>query len=232
VDATRGQIMLYNGQPILAAFHAASGGYTENSENVWGSYVPYLRGVVDYDQDSPHNNWTVVVPIEQAEQVLQAANLDTGQLLDVQSLATGVSGRQVTLRLDGTKGSVDVRGETFRKLFQLKSTLFKVTELDPSVSAVVMAVPDQNAVAMGAAGTSQVNLSGAVAVDGTGLIFPVSGTSAVTIQSLPGRLQITGSGWGHGLGLSQWGARGMALQGHDYREILAHYYQGITIQGP
>ena len=39
----------------------------------------------------------------------------------------------------------------------------------------------------------------------------------------------TGRGWGHGVGLCQVGAYGMAAAGHDYREILAHYYLGTTI---
>ena len=39
----------------------------------------------------------------------------------------------------------------------------------------------------------------------------------------------SGRGWGHGVGLCQVGAYGMALRGHDYREILAHYYQGARL---
>ena len=38
--------------------------------------------------------------------------------------------------------------------------------------------------------------------------------------------EFTGRGWGHGVGLCQWGARGMALDGKRWREILAHYYPG------
>ncbi|HET8652531.1 MAG TPA: SpoIID/LytB domain-containing protein [Gaiellaceae bacterium] len=40
---------------------------------------------------------------------------------------------------------------------------------------------------------------------------------------------ITGRGWGHGVGMSQWGANGFARRGYDYRRILAHYYRGTTI---
>ncbi|WP_227004124.1 stage II sporulation protein D [Salicibibacter halophilus] len=36
-------------------------------------------------------------------------------------------------------------------------------------------------------------------------------------------------GWGHGVGMSQYGANGMAQEGNDYREIIDHYYQGIDI---
>ncbi|MDP9491173.1 MAG: SpoIID/LytB domain-containing protein, partial [Actinomycetota bacterium] len=40
---------------------------------------------------------------------------------------------------------------------------------------------------------------------------------------------IHGRGWGHGVGMSQWGANGFARRGTDYRRILAHYYRGTTI---
>jgi stage II sporulation protein D len=42
---------------------------------------------------------------------------------------------------------------------------------------------------------------------------------------------VRGAGWGHGVGMSQWGAEGAALHGWDYRRILAHFYPGTTLQG-
>ncbi len=39
----------------------------------------------------------------------------------------------------------------------------------------------------------------------------------------------TGRGWGHGVGMCQVGAYGMAQRGHGYREILTHYYRGVEI---
>lgn len=39
-----------------------------------------------------------------------------------------------------------------------------------------------------------------------------------------------GHGWGHGVGMCQWGAKGMAEQGKDHREILKHYYTGAEIE--
>ena len=45
----------------------------------------------------------------------------------------------------------------------------------------------------------------------------------------PAGWQFSGRGWGHGVGLCQVGAYGMARRGHDYRAILAHYYSGVTL---
>jgi len=39
----------------------------------------------------------------------------------------------------------------------------------------------------------------------------------------------TGSGYGHGVGLPQWSAYNMALQGFDFNKILTFFYTGVTI---
>lgn len=48
-------------------------------------------------------------------------------------------------------------------------------------------------------------------------------------QEIPMAFQFAGRGWGHGLGMSQWGARQMAINGYNYQYILSHYYQGVTL---
>jgi stage II sporulation protein D len=44
------------------------------------------------------------------------------------------------------------------------------------------------------------------------------------------RWSLRGAGWGHGIGMSQWGAYGLARQGRSYRDILGHYYRGTRIE--
>jgi stage II sporulation protein D len=48
--------------------------------------------------------------------------------------------------------------------------------------------------------------------------------------SLVGPLQVRGDGWGHGVGMSQYGARTLAWRGYDYGRILAYYYPGVGLQ--
>ena len=50
----------------------------------------------------------------------------------------------------------------------------------------------------------------------------------VTIEN--NKVVVVTKGFGHGVGMSQYGAHGMAKNGYDYKEILAHYYQGTTIK--
>jgi len=44
-----------------------------------------------------------------------------------------------------------------------------------------------------------------------------------------GDIVFSGRGWGHGVGMSQRGAEGLARQGYDFRRILHHYYTGVVI---
>ncbi len=53
--------------------------------------------------------------------------------------------------------------------------------------------------------------------------------SVVPVVAAPYSFLVTGRGFGHGVGMSQWGAAGLADQGWSYQEILGHYYQGTTL---
>src|SRR5439155_19270520 len=73
--------------------------------------------------------------------------------------------------------------------------------------------------------------SGPAATTTTAGTSTTSATSATTTSAAPTVIVVSGHGWGHGLGMSQWGAYGYALHGWTYDQILAHYYPGTTL-GP
>lgn len=170
VQQTEGQVMTYQGKVILAAFHAASGGHTENVEDVWMSPLPYLRGVVDYDQASPVFQWNrSFTPSELSQQFG-----GVGTIQSLQPLQRTPQGRVITLRIIGSQGSKNLSGAKVREVLKLRSTRFDVTQVNGSFS-------------------------------------------------------LLGWGSGHGIGLSQWGAYGLAQQGVAYSQILAHYYQNTRL---
>ena len=55
-------------------------------------------------------------------------------------------------------------------------------------------------------------------------------STLLKIRIRSGRLQFTGRGWGHGVGMCQWGSKGMADKGFSYEEILAQYYPGAVLK--
>lgn len=182
VRATSGEVLTYGGQPIEALFHTDSGGMTESSENVWGSYVPYLRAVKD--KTTKTMPWTKSMSAVDLEKKLAAKGHAIGKLRSVTltPLAIGRaakdrsdSGRVKAMTVTGTKGSVTLSGTAWRSLLGLKSTLFDAKLTKDSVT-------------------------------------------------------FTGFGAGHGLGISQWGAKRLAEAGKSYADILHQYYTGVTLQ--
>ena len=58
--------------------------------------------------------------------------------------------------------------------------------------------------------------------------FPVKQSAGAGSDNL--LFTFNGAGWGHGVGMSQWGAKGMADAGYSYKDILKHYYTGIEVR--
>jgi stage II sporulation protein D len=128
-EATRGQVLTYNGEIAEAYFSACSGGHTESVQNVFfGSPVPYLVGVKDpYDYYCPLHTWTLRFSGPEISARL-GSYLD-GRLESVEVTKRGASPRIVWARLHGSGGVTRIRGDqlasalggydrwlTFRKL--------------------------------------------------------------------------------------------------------------------
>ncbi|MBP2634129.1 MAG: SpoIID/LytB domain protein [Firmicutes bacterium] len=232
VDATRGLVLTYKGQLINAYFHSSSGGYTENSENVWSASQPYLRGVVDYDQNSPYYKWEKKLSLAELNQVIKENGYNIGSLqaIEVSPLTSppvtstdrGISGRVKTVLLKGTTGNIQLSGTKVRTMLNLKSTLFDIaiekgtTEfvMPPLLSADRKKLSPDHSLLMN---FDKITISPAPTIEPMDFVV------------------ITGYGWGHGLGLSQWGAKAMAEMGHPgnteyFKDILRHYYKGVEIK--
>lgn len=181
-EATRGEILTYQGAPIDATYFSASGGHTADNDDVWESGpLPYLRGKPDPYDASPHAAWESRVS---RADLLRALSDEAGA--DVTGFFVGDRSR------DGRVRSVDLRlasgarqpmtANAFRLLVTrrfgahaLKSTLFDARR------------------------------------DGEVYVFE-------------------GKGYGHGVGMSQWGAHEMDRRGHTYRDILAFYYTDVALR--
>lgn len=141
IKATRGEVLTYGGKPIEALFHTDSGGMTENSEDVWGSHVPYLRAA----KDTPAKTmpWTKTISRADLGRKLAAKGHTIGMVrsLALSPLAIGraakdrtASGRVKTMTVKGTKGTATLSGTTWRSLLGLKSTLFDAKLTKDAVS--------------------------------------------------------------------------------------------------
>lgn len=176
VEATRGLVIVYEQRPIDAVFHAASGGRTEDAEQVWGRPVPYLRSVSSPDLGNKYDatRSTFTLPEVASRTGVEAASLERLRRLGREPLAVldrTPSGRAALVRV----GDREMTGREFRQALGLNSALFSL------------------------------RLAG-------------------------DRVEVTSSGYGHGVGMSQYGAQALALQGKSFDAILRHYYAGVEIR--
>ena len=111
VDTTRSLVMVHGGKLINAVFHSSSGGATEPSGEVWRTQLPYLVSVPDHDAQSPVHRWTQTFDRRQ----LQAAFRDTDGLQAVDVLRTSSTGRLRSVRVRGPGGSVVLSGRELRQ---------------------------------------------------------------------------------------------------------------------
>jgi stage II sporulation protein D len=254
VDAVRrtsGQVLEYKGTLVQAFFHANAGGYTEDVENVWGESLPYLRGVPS-DGDAYADTlggwaqstyrWTKTCSRSDL-----GSRLGVGQIQDIQmsrnrTQVTGdgaavlvpgtctVSGRATQVTVVGSAGAKTFYRDGIRQPFGLPSTLFDV-DLGGHLSALDI---DGQAEAL-TGGDAYVQGRGGAPVDvslGPGSVYIIgAGNNLVTQAASSDQITFTGRGDGHGVGMSQFGAIGMAIKGYKYQDILELYYNQAKYDG-
>lgn len=264
VDSTKGQVIYYDGKIIQAFFHANSGGHTENSENVWWAYIPYIRGV-PAPEDSyalhypvqeggwPANTyqWTKTFTMGELTEQIKKFNreypdntVNVGSIIDLKINKLCVdpfssprryldkptpSLRVSQLDIVGSKGTKTVYRDTIRRVFDLRSLKFDLF-FDSTIKII------------SAVGQNTVNSVHKIVALGTnGIVEEINNSNKVFyVQDVDGIKEVpknfnsvifTGNGYGHGLGMSQWGAKGLAVQGYDYQQIIKHYYNNNNFDG-
>lgn len=202
VKATEGEILLNQGRPITAYYFSTSHGKTSTDE-VWEASVPsaYLKSVAcTYDASEPWFQWQTEISLEK---LLENAKAMYGEISKIQGLKiqeTGEGDAVLNLALQTDQGTREIRSE-----YDIRSLLA------PSGSPVIR--QDGSSVKGGA-------------------LLPSAYFTLEESRGGDGSLQgykIVGGGYGHGVGMSQNGAKGMAQAGKTYQEILSYFYQEVEI---
>lgn len=241
VDETKGKKILYNGQLASVFYFSSSGGMTEDNVNVWGTALPYLKSVPDpYEAGTSYNyTWTRTYTAADIKSILRNSGVDIGDIVSMTVEEYSDAGRVNKLKITGTAGSIVYQRENIRLILgngsYLPSRMFTIS------SAGTTSAGNTNVSVVSADGQSTINVYGSKAISSTGIsnILSANGSlkivGASTSTTISNTVQsdtyvLTGKGWGHGVGMSQEGAKGFARNGYTYDQILKHYFTGVTVE--
>lgn len=279
VNETKGVLAYHNNEIINAVYHSSSGGYTDNSENVWVDTLPYLRAVNDLHEENGRE-WERTFTFKELSNLTGVSNVNEVILRN-----SALTGRVLTVTFVGDNSKKEISKEDVRVFFSgstdgsLLSTNFKFEgvefekyeEAEPEPPTQQEEFYDNKLNVMyvctseGISEISQKDLLSAFIVTKTGLtknedkyilsinniLNHIENSQIIEQQNienkekgitLEGGTYVTsvtkdtvenvvfvGSGWGHGLGLSQYGANSLAKLGYNYEEILKFYYTDISV---
>lgn len=181
VDATRGEVLLYNGKIFPGYFHSTCGGATTAADLVWKVKPhPALTGVdCQYCQRSPHYKWQAVVTPAEIKEKLAKQEMPVSEVLAIRMDKVDRTGRAHKFVITSTWAEKTVDADGFRVWvdpMRLKSNL--ITKISTN--------------------------------DAGAFVFK-------------------GKGWGHGVGMCQYGMKYLGELGYNYKDILGVYYPAATV---
>ncbi len=215
VEETKGQLMVYDDQPITCYYFSTSNGFTEDME-VWGeenppyiaaqsllfsdtsagrlslraNYIDFLQEAPQsYDSDSPYYRWSAILDLD------AYTDASLGKI------------KSITLTKRSTSGYVRSMDVCYEKMTQ---TLTDENEIRKFIGKLLCEVTLTD-------GTKRTDMT----------MLP-SASFVITGQDGQ-KYTLSGGGFGHGIGMSQYAAGKMAELGMDYREILVFFYKNAFL---
>ncbi len=234
IEETKGLLALYQGEPILALYSSTAGGYTESYENVFSDPVnksfpskpkPYLKGKPDIEGMPPLDNedfakgfYSSIPPCFDNEssyfrwnRAWTKAEMEAVLNKNLPKYASG--------------------GFIFPKItsdFNIGS-LISIEVVSRGVSGKALAVriisTSGNFLVQKESFIRKIFENGGKGLPSANIVFNNIYDELGNLQNI----NIQGGGFGHGVGMSQWGAGFMSKKGYSFDQILKHYYDGISI---
>ncbi|OJU08447.1 MAG: hypothetical protein BGN88_11340, partial [Clostridiales bacterium 43-6] len=204
VAETAGQILMVDGKPATTLFFSSSGGHTESAKYVWGNDFSYLVGVKDPYEEI--KEWKVNYTPDEITAKLSAKKVDIGTIVNLESVERSPSNRVINLLIKGDKGAYTLKLEGTRSFFNLKSNLYDISK---NQSDSLVEVITKNGIEKRQLSGKIITKNGIFSLDGAIISY-----------------DFVGKGNGHGVGMSQYGAKGLADNGYTYEQILKHYFTG------
>jgi len=254
VNETRGQVLLFNGVPARVFYSSSFGGPSDYSQNVWMQAIPYLVPVSNHYENTENINngvWTNTMTVQQVTDRMNARGQGVGTVTNIEVLETTRAGNVLRVRVTGTQGYRDILREQARIAFAPATlsqrfavarggqgpSVLAVPNIDGGTSGGVTATQTIHTID-GSGNVSATNRQNIYVMTGSGLQTrnlgataqpPQSGGNIAYITAYgtdPNVFYFAGRGWGNPVGMSQFGALGMANAGYTFDQILTHFFPG------
>lgn len=242
-EETSGMVMTYAGELIEAYYYSSNGGASESSGNVWLNDLPYLVGKADpYEAMTsiPNYTYTETYTFSQLTQLLQSRGYAIGTVNGAYVSAFTPTGNVAEITFTDTSGkTITITREKCRTV--LSTSMFGKTQ---SIKSMRFTITGGGGVSyyINSAASGVADISGLYTISGSGTVSSIgngemtvitsSGTAALAkAQTSTGDgITIIGTGSGHNVGMSQYGAKAMAEQGYTFTDILSFYFTGILLE--
>ncbi len=239
VDQTSGKEIYFNGELVDAVYFSSDGGATFNSEDVWSSSTPYLKAVKD-THEKEYREWTRTFTYSELTNICAANGYGIGNVVSVSAQYTDED-LVSSLTFKGSKGNKTVYKDEIRSAFHpsgeggLLSRNFRIIGGAVTEGDKVYVIGTEGQDTKTYTGISATNGEGKQGKIGSKFVIMNNRDSetivaSVTTVGTPGTVTFEGKGYGHGVGMSQYGAKAMAEEGYGYEDILKFYYKDVEIK--
>ena len=224
IDATRGQVLMYDGKVCDARFYKACGGATELFENAWANeHYPYLEAVRD-EIGTPLPDLTIE---ENAQAFIRTSPSAYCNTTDARVLSQVLNNYDQETK-DFYRWTVQYTAAELSEIIRERSGIDfgEILDLVP-----IKRGPSARLYEMQIVGSKRTMVIGKELEIRKWLSKSHLYSSAFVVdRNEQGDFILTGAGWGHGVGLCQIGAAVMADKGYTYEQILAHYFPGSELK--
>lgn len=248
-EETRGIVASYNGRIISALYSSSFGGYSDSNHWIFNSpasqlpgtnITPYLTGVYDGEGAAPDLTtdagrtafWTVANPLFSYDMCGRVGNRFARWRITIP--ASDIKARLTPARIVVING--DTTGSiTGIEVLQRMTGSNRIARVRITLTSGVVEVRGWDNLRNVIGRTRSVGSSPTAPCTGTAIAVNFTLTNPAIIEPVmnaDGTLNnviSTGGGWGHNVGMSQYGAHGRGLAGQSFLQILKHYYQGVDV---
>lgn len=235
VNETKGMVVTYGGKICSTVYFSTSSGTTLDVKDVWGSEgYPYLVPVDDSLQSTVIDNngaWSVSYTKEELASLFDKKGYGLGEILDMNVDSYNAQGAVTSITVKGSNASKTFTKGKTRDFLGLRSQTYTITKQGQYSGEGPNAVTEQGTSVLTGA-VSVISENGTEKIESGMNVITSSGIASVSISQnfVFSGVKIDGTGYGHGIGMSQNGAKALAKNGYTFDVIIKHYYTGVSIE--